>query len=702
MPQTLLQAVNLNESRSEHHRVFAAVIPLDGRNGYLFGVMDLRGIDGDTKNLLNLFIEQVTRGAQAIVPESNLQHQFEQMVQGVNERIAEAFGSEGREFKASEINALLGIAGDDQLYLTGVGDMTALFLHRNEEQRYKVFNLFRGIQTEHHIPEWHKLLSVVLDGTLHAGDVFLVGNKEIPQHIDAEDLHQILVTLPPAGAVEKIRQYFPFPTDIGLFLLRAEEAQDAKAMELSGAASSMNYAHQARKTTSRMLEHERPHAEDWARGVKITVRVVVALIVSGINVALAILMGLVKGVLHGVNVVARSDKKHAWGSIRSGLQSRFRKPGSIRGSHGKNKRLVKIIGVIAIVFALIMVTALARKNRERNAAAYRELVSDIEQTFDTASASIIYKDENQARELLLEGLASINQLPRNSKEREDKAMALQTSFLTLLSDLRHTIAVNELELLASLPEGEEATLLGFDNETPYAFTTTGSVYRYEKDASRLARIETQAPENFGTPIRSRYDDVNDVLYLFDGRQIARLDPDQATYEIVAVENLGQDQDIEYFAARIYTLSPGNEQVYRHDRSGSGFGSGSGWIQARTTPLRDALSFSIDGSVWILKADGRIVRYQGGIEEAWPNPTIDPALPASATLWTTDRISSLYLLDREGSRLVRMNKTDGKLLAQYTHEAFKNLRGIWEKDDAMIILTPSGLYRFEIDTGNLGN
>ncbi|HBL39621.1 TPA: hypothetical protein DDZ10_03025 [Candidatus Uhrbacteria bacterium] len=696
MRHTLLRALQINESRSkEHPHVLATVIPFEHQNGYVFGMIDVRGVDADTNGILNLFIEQVDHNAKTIASGSHLQHRFEQMVQSVNECMAEAAVSEAWEFSAGEISVLLGIAGEDQLYLTGMGDLTALFLHRNEQQRYKVFNLFRGIQTEHHIPEWQKLLSVVLDGDLHPGDVFLVGNKEIPQQIDAEDLHQILVTLPPAGAAEKIRQYFPQTTDLGLCILRVEEAKDSGAMELSDAESSLDHFDRTKKTTSRMLEHQRPRAEDWIAGTKTTTRFVIALLVSSVNVALAMLMGLVKGMLHGAHALWRSDKKRSWSSLHLGLTQGLKKSNlSLKKLPRKNKRLMSVIGAVVFIFVIFITVSILRKNNEREASAYRELISDIEQTFDTASASIIYKDEDQARSLLVEGLASIGRLTATSKERQTKAEELRESFSALLSDLRHTVPINELELLASLPEGEEAVLMGFDDETSYAFTANGSVYRYQEGTSSFERSEVQAPSNFGAPVRSRYDDVNDVLYLFDGRQIARFDPDQAIYEIVGVQDLAKDaKDVEYFAARVYALSPENEQVYRHDRSGSGFGTGSGWIQARTIPLRDAVSFSVDGSVWMLKTDGRIMRYQGGLEEAWPNPTIDPPLPASTALWTTDQTESLYLTDREGSRIVRINKADGKLLAQYTHEAFGNLRGLREADNAIIVLTPVGLYRF---------
>ena len=696
MSKTLLKAVNLNESRSSSHRwVHSILVPLEEGAGYAIGVIDLRGIDGDTEKLLDLFVDQIEKSVNTINAQSNLQHKFEQVVQGMNDRIAETASEQRWEFEAGDINALIGIAGSEQLYLTGVGDLTALFLHKSEQQRYKVFNLFRGIQTEHHIPDWHKLFTVVLDGDIVSGDVFLIGNREIPQQIDSDELHQILVTLPPLSASEKLRQYFPIPIDLSMIVMRAEDAIDTGAMEMIDAESSLDHFERTKDTTERMLEHQRPRKKDWISATKNTFSFTSSLVISSVNVTLAILMGLVKSLLQGIKLVTKSNKKQIWKSFRTNTIDKIKQPrGQFNRLPKQNKRLLTVIISIVLIFALVIVVSVVRKNNQREKAAYKELVQDIEKTYDTASASIIYKDEDQARELLLEGLASIANLPQNSQERKTKAEDLANQFDSRLNDLRHITEVGELELLASLPEGEEVTIMGFDNETSYAFTQAGGVYKYDSENSSFMQVAVVAPENFNTPTRVRYDDLNDVLYLFDGRQLAKFDADQETFEIVDIANLTEDtKDVEYFARRIYTLSPENEQVYRHDRDGDNFGAPSGWIQARTISLRDAISLSVDGSVWLLKENGRIVRYQKGFEETWPNPIIDPPISNSTVLWTTDLIDYIYLIDTENGRIVQIDKDKGTLTQQFTHEAFRELKGMWESDGNIFVLTPAGLHKF---------
>lgn len=675
------------------------LIPLQDEIGFGFCVMDLRGIDANVEPLLRLFSEHLERSFQAVNPETNLQHRFEQITESLNETIASTHVNENWDFSANEVQAIVGLAANDQLFLTGLGDLTAAYLHREPDQRYKIYNLFRGIQTEQHRPDWSKLFTVVLDGDLHQGDVFLIGNREIPQQIEAEDLNQILVTLPPKSACEKMRQYFPIPSDLTLTVLRAESAHDADAMLISGAGSSLDHLSQTEEATSRMLEHQRPRKEDWPKLIKRGGKMTWALTLSSVYVALAILMGLIKSALQLVKGDGTSDRKVAWRSLRTRTGSSVKSIVTIiargRGQRSGRQRLMTFAGTLLIV-AVIMTTLVVRKNNQREEIAYQSLVQQIENLYDNASASIIYKNEDEARQMLLQGIDLISSLPTKQKDRQERATTLQESFNLSLAGLRHTTTIDALQLLASLPEGRKAATIGFDNETLYAFTTDGFVERYSASSSSFETKPVRAPEGFGTVIRSRYDDLNDEIYLFDGHQIARFDPDADTYEIVTVEGIASDiTDFDIYARRIYSLSPSNEQIYRHEKTSTGFGAPSGWLQARTIPLSDAKDLSVDGSVWVFKTNGVIERYQRGFEESWSMPTIDPPLSTSITLVTSDQTTSLYLIDQENQRVIQIEKTSGTLTNQFTHEAFLHTRGILERDGKLFILTETGLYQFSL-------
>ncbi|MBI2484554.1 hypothetical protein HYW18_00100 [Candidatus Uhrbacteria bacterium] len=699
MPKNLLKATYLNEAKNPTKEgMWSFLFPLEGSGGFLFGLLDLRATQEDPSPLRDLFEEHLTRSAQTTGVGSHTQHRFEQMVQGINERIATSAAEPEWLLSPKDVYAIIGMAGDDAMYLTGTGDLVATFLHKTPDQRYKVFNLSRSIQTESHKPTWEKLFSVVLDGELNPGDAFLVANRELSQQIDAEDLHEVLSSLPPRSSAERIRQYFPISADISCIVLRAEEGESPASMDIHDAASSLDHLVRTRDTTTRMLESQRPRRQDWPVVARSIIKTFGKIIGASFAVAAMLLMGIIKDAFFAVGRLRHGDRKFAWGTLRGRAGERLRQAkNSVRILPRGNRRLAWTIGVFVLVLAVAIGAFSIVRSRERSRISYKALVEEVEQKRDLAQASLIYKDEEQARTLIREALALVETMPVKPSERAERQTTLRGELTALSQTLRHARSVDELTTLGSLPEGETAVLFAFDAQSAYAFTESRNVYRFDAAISSFVLL-LPLPEGFGVPQRTRFDDLNGLVYVFDGYRVGRLNPPEKTFEIVPVSGLhASAKDMEYYARRVYILAPEDEQVYKHDRVGDGFGPPSGWIAARTVPLRDALSFSIDGSVWVLKADGQMVRYQNGLEESWNTPSLDPTLGSGAVLWTTEQTDYVYLVDAANARVVMIEKSSGTLTAQWEHPAFAQTRGIWEREGKIWVATSTGLHEFPLAT-----
>ena len=74
-------------------------------------------------------------------------------------------------------------------------------------------------------------------------------------------------------------------------------------------------------------------------------------------------------------------------------------------------------------------------------------------------------------------------------------------------------------------------------------------------------------------------------------------------------------DIEAYANRLYVLRPTvtdtQGQIIRYDRSGATFAREQDWISSRTVALDQAVSLTVDGSVYILMRNGSIARFDSG-------------------------------------------------------------------------------------------
>jgi hypothetical protein len=120
-------------------------------------------------------------------------------------------------------------------------------------------------------------------------------------------------------------------------------------------------------------------------------------------------------------------------------------------------------------------------------------------------------------------------------------------------------------------------------------------------------------------------------------------------------------------------------------------------------LDTVVDMAIDGYVYLLHSDGRIVKYEMGLSvqfvaetppDGWKGPV---ALFTGAEAGTTSAVKYLYVADAGGQRIVRLSK-EGQFLAQYVAPedgaVLNDLRGIWvdEEDHLLFLVNGRTLYR----------
>ncbi|MFH1433455.1 MAG: hypothetical protein ABIG32_00990, partial [Candidatus Uhrbacteria bacterium] len=591
---------HLDESKAGNKtNISTIVIPFEERAGFIYAVLDIRGSNIAARKLHQIIEEHLDETAVSVNETSNFQHVFEQLLTDINESIVAEDKKKNIDLDPQDFNAVLGIASEDRMYLTGAGDMVGVFLHHKDKTRYQIYNLFRGIQTEQAVVSWDKIISVVLDGDLHDGDIFMAANREITKEIPKDDIMNIVSTLPPSGAVVKLRQYFPLKADLGMVVIKAQGTD--KQTEAVG--SSVEDLERTTNETRRVLSDQKPNVKSGLMGILLTlvkILIAVALLLVGLVVGLVkgihhLIMGIVKGD-HKTKIKVTKNKTDVY--VNRVLDKFNRLPKT-------SKYILLAVLVIIFIFVVSLMFYSRAKVRQQEVGAYDESVVVVEAKRDAALASIIYQDENQARTLLLEALNLIENMDTSTLERIEKKDALGAEIENALNELRHIEEVAEPTVLADLRSIEAAAGAGAIALTTnglYVITDNQAAYLVNQETKSLEAVEVAASDA-GAPVASGYDDTNNVVYFLDSRPgVSKFDPDLGLLEAVAADLPGESfPDIEIYARRIYALSPASEQVLRYDRVGAGFGSGTPWILNKSTSLADAVSITIDGDVYILKA-----------------------------------------------------------------------------------------------------
>ncbi|HBO99792.1 TPA: hypothetical protein DD617_01240 [Candidatus Uhrbacteria bacterium] len=106
--------------------------------------------------------------------------------------------------------------------------------------------------------------------------------------------------------------------------------------------------------------------------------------------------------------------------------------------------------------------------------------------------------------------------------------------------------------------------------------------------------------------------------------------------------------------------------------------------------------AVDGTVFVLKKNGGIVRFVSGSETGWKTESVDPPLTNASELWTDTKSPYLYVLEPSTKRLVVFNKEDGTFVAQYQSDALDDLVDVVvsENQKAIYFLADSKVYRVD--------
>lgn len=712
----------------EHIRGISLLLPVQDRSGFVFLIAYAKKENADTEMLLQVLAEQARRLVDSFGKEANPQHRFEQFLGALNETLAQHV-REGRwHVPIEHLHALIGIALSTQMYLSGTGELVALFLHKKPSQRYQIFNLFRGLQTEQSLPTWEKTFAVVLDGDLHPGDVFCITDKDLQRSIPADELNHILVSLPPIGAVEKIRQYFPHKESLLLTVLKTTQEEPPLSPGQGTPAAmksdlSVAYLNSTEETTGRLLDDQRPN-------LFILVKKILAHLRSKSDGRSRLLndlqpKGRIKEFAQRLlritwrifGIILRHALKHTQRGLRllknKEERTRVKKHLQLkqRRLQGKMQSLLDffrqtpsstkyLIGGIAVALIVLVIGISAISKSQARAAqeeAYQEQLSSIEDLMERAAGAVIYKDENQARSLYVNAQTLIESLPTDTIEREEKSQELNNDLQAALNEIRHLVTIPNPPLLAdleTLTDGVFANAVTLASGNVLVAGSDGRLYQYNRTEKRfdvVANLETGSL----SPVAMSQEDGRTYILGADGQAYG------ISFENQTLTSLTQKDDrwvdLEAYANRLYFLRPtsdaGEGQIVRFTRSGSSFDGQMDWITSRTIPFEPAVSLTVDGNVYVLMTDGTVSRFVGGNEEGWGTGVVDPRITQARKIWTSTESAYLYVLEPATQRLVVFKKDTGEFVVQYRSDAFQGLTDfvVDEAGYSIYLLAGSKLY-----------
>ncbi|PIQ67659.1 hypothetical protein COY25_00315 [Candidatus Uhrbacteria bacterium CG_4_10_14_0_2_um_filter_41_7] len=711
MNKLLIKSAKLVAVSSTNNTIVSAnLIKLPHSRGHIFSLVRLLGKpDEKRKKIETIIKDHLVRLEQTTTEEANIPRRFEQILSAINEDIHKHI-LESAKIPLTDIHAIIGVVHKNQVFISGIGNLGAIFMHKTAQARFVIYELDK--QFEHDEKTWEKIFVTVLDGELHPGDIFYVATKLPAREISLGELQDILATLPPASALKRIHQHVSIGTAFGGIDFVVQDQTEVGPPKKVNPMNSIEQLGKTKKDTATLLGDQSPDFSNildkitkpliknlskpgthgtkniFGRVITVAIKIIVAsytFVSSLIKKLFTIIFDKQKYESKQISKINSDIKKQ--NSPLNFVQNSFKKV--VQLSTSTKLILVGILGV-----SIILIVGISVLNSKTSIAdeqsAFSTIIARVEEKKNSADASLIYEDKSQARSLLAEAGALLETLNADSSPEKSEIERLRQEINAVFFKLRGVTAP-QLQTIA------ESSVL-FSNITEaggviFGVTDNQELYKLNELELAWQKVET-TNGSIGNFLHSTGEGSN-VLFVDSNNRLGRIDTSAKTINPITsgADLLAGIKALTIYNENLYILDTDTEQLIKMRPQGTGFEAGTPWINSKESSLKNAKDVAIDGDIYILTPD-RIVRLRSGKEVPFKLDVVDPPLISATNFWTSVNTQSIYILDSVEKRVLVFNK-DGQFLAQYVDDAFGEALTVIVREDKrnIIVVTPNKALTF---------
>ncbi|KKQ73888.1 MAG: hypothetical protein US94_C0021G0001, partial [Berkelbacteria bacterium GW2011_GWB1_38_5] len=271
-------------------------------------------------------------------------------------------------------------------------------------------------------------------------------------------------------------------------------------------------------------------------------------------------------------------------------------------------------------------------------------------------------DSEKAKQNFINAISKAETIKTNSLVSKDSQAVIVISYQEL-DKLTSTTRFSALEPIITVSDNIKN--LYISSGEAY-LTTDTDIYKASLLGGKPQKVAT-LPKNKGNFVSGT--NFGTILYFYTSNQnVFEFDPrtDKLTQTQIADDGRWETANaISNYVGSLYLLDGVSGQIYRHSSSKDIFQKGEEYI-ASTNGLKQSLSLTIDGSVYVLKGDGTVSKFQRSKLQDFSLkniPTPWDKITEPRKIYTDSDTPSLYILDTGQKRILELDK-DGVFIRQY--------------------------------------
>lgn len=724
------------DGRNAIHLFSATPSPLEEKNlGKVFALIEFERAEASTETIVQT-IDEVFTDAYYRSTDFEVEAAFERALHKVNAAIHDLINQYGEAW-TYRCNAMLGVMHNQTAYFSTTGKIEG-YLIQNEQ----ITDIVQRSQTAEVQPL--KLFNALVSGKCpdQGGLLFATSNlldymsleklrRTVKDHTANDSVEYLMSTMSAQDTLTNIAAFvikFEPETAVAHSIERAERVggmtvgeaiDEMTADEVDGEMSSRGHdsmtklVHQERATGDLLApslwptikkrlqyvgadqtsktEQRRAVTDNYVRSQNTASNIWNAVVSFLITVGKQLLVAAVWAGKALVRLFRTIFQRR--GDISSSLH------GSVSGAKGFWQRLstpqkifMGLLGLTVVVLAISVFTKDRSAKRADDNEQYASNLQQVGNLLGEVESKQVMNDDSGARESLAEAQRLLNEIPADSKAYETSGSELQGRINQLDGTVNKVTVLDSPTQVGDASSSVGSAQLGnisLIGNNVFAFATgSAGVWRVNIEDGEVSNVISDDATVSGYRALEN-DSAATTLAVTGNADFLQFNPvleKTSDVEVGLKDDEIQITDTDIFGTRLYVLASAQNRIVRLDKDGSSYGDSESWL-ADGESVSDAVSFDIDGSIYVLYNNGEIKKYDSGESSEFSMDEFSPSLAGSTRLIKNDAEDPFVILNSSQQRVVVLDK-DGNLQGQYKSGAFANAKDIAYNRDTKTIYVVS--------------
>jgi hypothetical protein len=363
----------------------------------------------------------------------------------------------------------------------------------------------------------------------------------------------------------------------------------------------------------------------------------------------------------------------------------------------KQKKMILTVAVILIILLTVSVAFGSRSHEMNQKKQKFEAISSQIETAIQEGEALKELNPMKAKETLLQAQGLVNDLEELGVEKE-KLAEIKNRFEQALAtvvkehELTEVPVYYDLSLIRDQGRGEKMALDG--DQGVILDTQEKRLFSFNLGRKSID-VLAGGDELTGASLVTVY---NDRAYVLTEKGILEVEIESKKTNLVIEkdEEWGKILDLGAFGSNLYLVDE-KGMIWRYPRAETGFGSKQNWFGSGVSPdLSGVVSMGIDGSIWLLRDDGKILKFTRGAPDPFGYSGLDKEVVNPQALYLDEETENLYLLDRGNSRILVLAKS-GEYQGQYLWSGMSQATDlvVSEAEKRILLLVNDKVYVIEI-------